>query len=521
MRRRTIILVAILLAIIAAATPLVIGTYLARDQARESARRYLTEYADWTLQRTRQTLQGAEAALKAAAAIPQPDCGPAHIARMRELTIDNSMVDSMAYLKDGRLLCTAWGVVDTSQPTNQPAMRIADDMVLAFGVRPSVSPNSEMLSLRRGNYGVLIRPDRTVDVLRDTSTTLGIATAEGRLIAQSGKADPHLVQRLTRATQTGHHDGHLFASVRSPDLTAFAIMDEATALEDFKADLTFLIPTALAVSCVLVALIIWVSRQRLSIRHELQMAIRRGEFVAHYQPLIMLATGRCIGAEALIRWRRPDGVAVAPDTFVPLAEQHGLISQITEVMIRRVVADLAGMLRADPSLHISINLSASDLHSGRFLPDLWKALKQAGIPNQQIWLEATEHSFIDAEAARSTIELARAAGHRVAIDDFGTGYSSLALLETLPLDALKIDRSFVAAIGTQAARSVVMPHIIEMAAGLDLKLVAEGVETLEQQAYLRAAGVHYAQGWLYAKAMPPDAFAEFCAAHNRQPALSA
>jgi sensor c-di-GMP phosphodiesterase-like protein len=172
------------------------------------------------------------------------------------------------------------------------------------------------------------------------------------------------------------------------------------------------------------------------------------------------------------------------------------------------------MLTAERSVHIAINIAACDMESGRFLPILKAALARSGVSPSQIWLEATERSFMDAEAARRTIEAARAEGHMVAVDDFGTGYSSLSLLETLPLDALKIDRSFVAAIGKDTATSIVTPHIIDMAHSLKFNIVAEGVETAEQEEYLRKAGVEFVQGWLYAKALPADAFVAYFRKRN-------
>jgi sensor c-di-GMP phosphodiesterase-like protein len=159
-------------------------------------------------------------------------------------------------------------------------------------------------------------------------------------------------------------------------------------------------------------------------------------------------------------------------------------------------------------------VSARDMVDGSFIDVLSEATSEAGIPPDRIWIEATERGFIDVEAARITLERARQAGHSVAIDDFGTGYSSLSLLEGLPLDALKIDKSFVDAIGKNAASSVVTPHIIEMAHGLKLSIVAEGVETPEQQAYLQASGVEYAQGWLFSKALPPREFLAYYRSHK-------
>jgi sensor c-di-GMP phosphodiesterase-like protein len=366
-----------------------------------------------------------------------------------------------------------------------------------------------MMSLTLGNHNVLIRQERAVDVLTDTRMVIGVATAGGKVISVSGKADPKLIRLLTSRATTGMDGQHLYSSAAGNGLIAFAITERSAIQDRLDHELWLLVPLGLAGSAILISLIIWVSRQRLSLQGELQIAVKNREFVSYYQPIIELASGRCVGAEALVRWKRPGGAIVSPNLFIPLAEQVGLISDITDQLIQRVVADLAVMLALEPSVHIAINIAPTDIDSGRFLPVLRNELEKSGICAAQIWLEATERGFVNPDAARKTISEARAAGHKVAIDDFGTGYSSLSMLETLPLDALKIDKSFVDAIGKQAASSVITPHIIEMAHGLRLSIVAEGVESLEQEAYLRDAGVQFVQGYYYSKPLTAKEFIAF------------
>nr|WP_279153110.1 phosphate/phosphite/phosphonate ABC transporter substrate-binding protein [Pseudomonas mosselii] len=241
---------------------------------------------------------------------------------------------------------------------------------------------------------------------------------------------------------------------------------------------------------------------------ELQAKLRNA-FQVHYQPLIEIESKRCIGAEALVRWCKPNGEMVPPDFFIPLAEESGLILPITDQVIATIMHDLGEMLVADRSLHIAINLAAADVCSGRFLPILQREIAQADVQPQQIWLEVTERSFINAEAARKTIEQARQAGFIVALDDFGTGYSSLQYLQQLSLDVLKIDRSFIDNIGKPDGRDSLVSHVIEMGLALRLALVAEGVDTNAQLAFLSENQVRYAQGWLFGKAMDCHHFVQF------------
>ena len=224
----------------------------------------------------------------------------------------------------------------------------------------------------------------------------------------------------------------------------------------------------------------------------------------------------CVGAEALVRWRRPDGSMTRPDLFIPLAEESGLILPITDQVLAAVIEDLRGILEAERQLHIAINISAADIKSGRVLDVVTQVLSGTSIQARQIWLEATERGFMDIDAARVTISKARAMGHAVAIDDFGTGYSSLSYLQGLPMDALKIDKSFIDTIDTESATSSVTPHIIEMARALKLQIVAEGVETQAQADYLLAHEVDVGQGWLFSKALPAQEFIAFYHANRAQ-----
>jgi sensor c-di-GMP phosphodiesterase-like protein len=225
-----------------------------------------------------------------------------------------------------------------------------------------------------------------------------------------------------------------------------------------------------------------------------------------------------VGAEALLRWRRP-GPPVGPDVFIPVAEQSGLIRRVTARVLDMVGQEVQPLLARHGDFHIGINLSFIDLQAEETMDQVLKMVSDAGIAPGNIMIEATERGLLNADTTRNIVRAFRDRGLRVAIDDFGTGYSSLSYLANFDLDYLKIDKSFVDTLGTDAATSNVALHIIEMSKSLKLDMIAEGVETEAQAQILRERGVQYAQGWLFARPMPIMELMRFVTANNRQPVL--
>lgn len=248
-------------------------------------------------------------------------------------------------------------------------------------------------------------------------------------------------------------------------------------------------------------LVFQLSRQRQTLGAELQGALRRGELQVLYQPIFDLQTRQCVGAEALLRWRRPDGSLTSPELFIPMAENTGQIRPITDFVLQRLLEQLGHLLRANPNLYISVNLAACDVMVPRIGKVMARLLALHRVAARQIAFEVTERGLIDVVVARHNLQALRDVGHQVLIDDFGTGYCSLAYLQTLPVDYLKIDKAFIDALGHDAASSGVAPHIIRMAHALQLKVIAEGIEFEDQALLLSSEGVRYGQGWLFAHAL--------------------
>jgi diguanylate cyclase len=233
---------------------------------------------------------------------------------------------------------------------------------------------------------------------------------------------------------------------------------------------------------------------------DLEHAIDNAELLVLYQPMIDLGTGRPRGVEALVRWNHPVRGMVSPLDFIPIAESTGLIIDIG----RHVLEEAAREVRSWPEeVYASVNLSPRQLQDPELVPDVLAVLGRTGLAPHRLVLEITESAVVDDQVALPALERLRAHGIRIAIDDFGTGYSSLQYLSRLPIDILKIDRSFVGELDGTGRGSAIAEAVIRLAQILGLTTVAEGIETPEQANELRELGCETAQGYLYAKPMPP------------------
>lgn len=515
MGRTKVILFAVVMALLGAALPITLMAWLSWQAAIHSEQARLHEFANRIIGRAERSVEQATEALQQLSASTLTPCTGAHIRLMQQVAVAAHAVDQIGYFENDVLRCSSWGMSDRPVTRSQPERITPEGVGIKLSITPYVSDGATMMALQYGNYSVLVNPGRFTDVIVDERIHLAIATPEGRVLSESGRAMPDAIRAVleVRAILDGEsstaEDPHLYALVRRGDWTGIAIAPRQEMLDTMRRDQLWLLPIGVFIGLFIAGLVIHLSRKRLSPLAELQQAVKRREFSVHYQPIIELPSGRCVGAEALVRWRRPDGTTIPPDHFIPLAEDSGLILPITDQVIAQVAREMKHALAADPTAHIAINLCADDIHTGRALDVLSRTLTRSGIAARQIWLEATERGFMDIEPARATLARARALGHPTAIDDFGTGYSSLQYLQGLPMDALKIDKAFVATIGTGAVSGQIIDHIIDMAKSLSLAIVAEGVETRAQADYLAARGVAFAQGWLYSKPLPADAFLRF------------
>jgi EAL domain-containing protein (putative c-di-GMP-specific phosphodiesterase class I) len=259
------------------------------------------------------------------------------------------------------------------------------------------------------------------------------------------------------------------------------------------------------------------SPRRLAIVGELRRAIDAQELNLVFQPKVGLVSGEVLGAEVLARWKHPQHGYIPPDEFIPVAEQSGLIRSLTSLVIRGAVEHMARWRDEGRDLSLAVNLSARNLLDPNLVGEIDEILRAAAVPPDHLILELTE-SAVMSDPVRSVGVLARLGelGVRLSVDDFGTGYSSLSRLTRLPVTEVKIDKSFVLNMLNDNGDDTIVRAIVELAHGLGLQVVAEGVEDDATRHRLTTLGCDAAQGYFFAKPCAPDAFVEWL---DRQTAL--
>ena len=250
------------------------------------------------------------------------------------------------------------------------------------------------------------------------------------------------------------------------------------------------------------------ARLRMSTEHGLHFAVERNEFVLHFQPFVDIKTGDIVGAEALVRWQHPSAGLLDPDGFIGIAEDSGQIVGIGRWVVREAAAACARWQRVSRRpFRMAVNVSAKQLVHPDFITDITTALALAALPPNALELELTETAVVhDTQHAISVLSELRAIGVRSSIDDFGTGYSSLSYLKRLPVDVVKIDRVFIREIETDLADRTLARAILDVAHGFGLKVIAEGIETVDQYRLLRFLGCDEAQGYYISKPLPAEEF---------------
>jgi EAL domain-containing protein (putative c-di-GMP-specific phosphodiesterase class I) len=255
---------------------------------------------------------------------------------------------------------------------------------------------------------------------------------------------------------------------------------------------------------------------RMQLEADLRRAISRDELQVHYQPLVDLQTGEILGAEALLRWHHPTRGLISPSRFIPIAEEAGLISEISRRVLRTACRD--ALTWRSPSsdeanLHVAVNFSGHHLQEASVVQDVRDALEETGFDASRLTIEMTETVMMqNADAAVQTMRALKSLGVTIALDDFGTGFSSLSYLQRFPIDVLKIDRSFITQLGGATGNDALTRAILSLGETLGLATVAEGIEGENQLTELQALGCMMGQGFFMSQPLSGPAFARLVAA---------
>ncbi|NIF19140.1 EAL domain-containing protein [Pantoea sp. Cy-639] len=447
-------------------------------------------------------------------------CSPAMQALLQQVALRSRFIYEAAYV-DGRVVCSNRGSERTIAPSRPPDIQ---GPVYSYWLNTTTEPNENLAALMLGRGAFLVATSRghlsdVVDLPQGGSLLV--------VLDRGDRAIPVLGPEQPWPPTTDWPPSSQKALLELPDRLIYRMPSKSP---DYQLVLTaprtslplklnrllwLLFPGSLALALFIGWLVQQLVQERRSMSSALQQALRRGELQVLYQPIFELSSRRCVGAEALVRWRRPDGSLTSPELFIPLAEDTGQIRQITDFVLQRVLEQLGKLLRANRHLYVSVNLAACDVVEPRIGKVAGRLLAQYQVAAEQIAFEVTERGLIDVVVARDNLQALRALGHQVLIDDFGTGYCSLAYLQTLPVDCLKIDKAFIDALGHDAASSGVAPHIIRMAHDLHLRVIAEGIENEAQALLLSSEGVDYGQGWLFAHPLSARQFCELVTGGRR------
>lgn len=500
------------------------GGLAGRELTLRQAAARLDQFARHNVVEGDRTTAEARTVLAAMSASQDAFCSEAEMAGFRKLVYASRYLKEAGRIRGGKIACST-----TLGRTEAAQIRMIPDFTQKDGTRIYRNPpvfkvgNETIIAVQLGDsyivYNPYLSPVPVWGTMHYVVTDTDASTrATGRL---SGEIAGLPSVPLTTEGR-GQLDGSLYSTQCSSDgvvcITAYMAVKDA--LQTNRTTQVLLLVTGAVAGGMLGFLVSFIYRTKKGLHHQLLRAIRHDELRVVYQPIVDLETSQIVEAEALVRWTDDDNRPVSPDQFVKIAEERGFVGEITKLVVRRVLRDFGRTMRERPDFRVNVNIAAPDLADSEFLPMLERALAQAGVRPQSLGIEITESFTARQQVAKDTILHLRQRGHYVHIDDFGTGYSSLAYLHDLSVDAIKIDKAFTRAIGTDAVTVSILPQILTMAETLGLRVVVEGVETAAQARYFASYKQSiYAQGWLFGRPVPREAFHQLLyKAVEREPA---
>ncbi len=441
-------------------------------------------------------------------------CSPEHLRIMRQADIGAGFIALFGAFLDGGLYCSSLGVEDgTAVPLGPPDYILRNTRLWSQKSLP-FADDVPVLILARGDLLAVIAKDLILSALPEEPGLSGMIVhpASGIVLAGRGGFDTGWLRVQTPGTLSSHmREGRIIAMATARDLevtAAVAIAPPALAAT-VAALARWLVPGGAVLGLVIGLAAARLLRRRSSPEAELRLALRNRQLHLVYQPMIDQETGRWAGAEALLRWERPDGTSTAPAAFVAIAETGGLMAELTQEMLRLLANDLGPIHAASPvGFHMAFNIATPDLHDEATMDCIAALIEDLGIRRGYLTAEIREHSLLNPQTTYQHLLALQDLGVNVAIDDFGSGYSGLGLLESFRVDYIKIEPDFIRALNRTAAATTLVRNVVEIARSLAVGIVAEGVESAAQADALKALGVRYGQGWLHAPPLSATALLE-------------
>ncbi|ELB3071228.1 cyclic-guanylate-specific phosphodiesterase PdeB [Escherichia coli] len=495
--------------------PVGLSIWLAHQQVETSFIEELDTYSSRVAIRANKVATQGKDALQELERWQGAACSEAHLMEMRRVSYSYRYIQEVVYIDNNVPQCSSLEHESPPDTFPEPGKISKDGYRVWLTSHNDLGIIRYMVAMGTAHYVVMIDPASFIDVIPYSSWQIDaaiIGNAHNVVITSSDEIAQGIITRLQKTP--GEHienNGIIYDILPFPEMNISIITWASTKMlqKGWHRQVFIWLPLGLVIGLLAAMFVLRILHRIQSPHHRLQDAIENRDICVHYQPIVSLANGKIVGAEALARWPQTDGSWLSPDSFIPLAQQTGLSEPLTLLIIRSVFEDMGDWLRQHPQQHISINLESTVLTSEKIPQLLREMINHYQVNPRQIAFELTEREFADPKTSAPIISRYREAGHEIYLDDFGTGYSSLSYLQDLDVDILKIDKSFVDALEYKN----VTPHIIEMAKTLKLKMVAEGIETSKQEEWLRQHGVHYGQGWLYSKALPKEDFLRWAEQH--------
>lgn len=498
------------------------GYWLARSFVLGHAQRRIASAVEQATAELTNSIGESRRALAAMNASTAGFCSPAEIDQFRALIFQSHYLKEAGRIRDEHIACsTTFGLVANAQALPRPDFVQKDGTSLYRNLQPFRIAGETTISIRSGNSFIVYNPfsNSELNALQmsyDVAATDVVRHVTGVVL---GTAAPLSEIALTQPA-SGIRNGQIFVtrcvSAGSACVTVYTPSAEIVSNSaNVLVTLAFLGALAGGLFGAICALLY---ARRRSLPAQLLEAIHEDALTVVYQPIVDLESGRIVEAEALARWTDDQGNPVSPDVFVSIAEERGFVGEITRLIVRRALSELGRTLRLHHDFRVSVNVAAPDLADPGFLPMLQDALEQSGVSPRSLGIEITESFTARQQIAVETIAHLRERGHHVAIDDFGTGYSSLAYLHDLSVDAIKIDKAFTRAIGTEAITVSILPQILSIADKLGLSVTVEGIESEQQAQYFADAPVKVrAQGWFYGYPVAAEVFEQLLADNIARP----